>query len=116
MRTIALSAGLGTMALLSIMTPGTAGADPDQAPADPALTYLIGKCWNPSDPTVERPAQVVYNCDSTSVLENVDWLSWGADGAVGSGMDNSVDCTPDCAQGPHPVSYTHLTLPTIYSV
>ena len=72
MRATALSAGLGAMALLSMMTPGTAGADPDQAPADPTVTYLIGKCWNPSDPVIERPDDVVYNCDSTSVLENVN--------------------------------------------
>ena len=100
MRAIALSAGCGAVALLSMITP-TAGAEPDAAPADGTATYLIGKCWNPSDPVVERPSQVVYNCDSTSILENMTWLSWGPDGAIGSGMDNSVDCQPDCAQGPH---------------
>ena len=62
MRALALSAG--AIALLSVMTP-TAGADPDATPADGTVTYLIGKCWNPSDPVIERPTQVVYNCDST---------------------------------------------------
>ena len=60
MRAIALSAGCGALALLSLVTP-TAGADPDQPPAD--VTYLIGKCWDPSDPVVERPTEVTYNCD-----------------------------------------------------
>jgi len=100
MRAVALSVGCGAIALLSFMTP-TAGADPDQTPADGAVTYLIGKCWDPSDPVVERPAEVMYNCDSTGIMENMAWLSWGPDGAVGTGMDNSVECQPDCAEGPH---------------
>jgi hypothetical protein len=98
MRAFALSAGCGALALLSLVTP-TAGADPDQPPAD--VTYLIGKCWDPSDPVVERPTEVTYNCDSTSVMENMRWLSWGPGGAVGTGMDNSVECQPNCAEGPH---------------
>ena len=51
MRASALSAGFGAMALLSIMTP-TAGAEPEQTPADGSVTYLIGKCRKPSDPVV----------------------------------------------------------------
>ena len=95
MRALALSAGLGAMALLSMMTP-TAGADP----ANGSVVFAIGKCWNPSEPVVERPAKVLYNCDGTSLMQEMTWTSWGPDGAQGTGIDTSIECQPNCAVGP----------------
>ena len=87
-------------AALVLMLPGLAGAP--LAPADPGpTTYMFGSCYDPSQPLQERPQRVVYGCDSTSVMENMTWSSWGADGATGTGTDNSVQCQPNCAQGPH---------------
>nr|WP_099023447.1 hypothetical protein [Mycolicibacterium palauense] len=77
-----------------------AGAEPPtpDGPSD-ASTYLIGACWDPSQPAEERPATVVYGCDHSSVMEDMTWSSWGADGATGTGVDNAVECQPNCAQG-----------------
>jgi hypothetical protein len=70
--------------------------------ADPGATvYLFGSCYDPSQPSQEKPERVVYGCDSTSIMENMTWSSWGADGARGTGIDNAVACQPNCAQGPH---------------
>lgn len=71
------------------------------ASAEPGTSYVIGRCYDPSQPAVERPAEVVYNCDGTSIMEQMAWTAWGPDGAFGFGMDNSVECQPDCAHGPH---------------
>ena len=81
----------GLLALMAGLP--TAGAD--------ETTYMIGRCYDPSQPVVERPVETMYNCDGTSIMEQMAWTSWGPDGASGFGMDNSVECTPDCAQGPH---------------
>lgn len=90
--------------LLPTLAPPLAGALPDPAPVpDPGydtITYLIGKCWDPSQPVTVQPTQVKYNCDGTSVMENMQWTSWGPDGAIGTGTDNSVQCQPNCAMGP----------------
>ncbi|TGD88264.1 hypothetical protein BayCH28_10925 [Mycolicibacterium sp. CH28] len=71
------------------------------AAADPTTAYMFGRCYDPSQPIEEQPQRVVYGCDSTSIMENMTWSSWGADGARGTGTDNSVECQPNCAQGRH---------------
>ncbi|MCB0932851.1 MAG: hypothetical protein KDB71_13270 [Mycobacterium sp.] len=95
-RALALSAAAS---LLGIPAP-VATADPT-SPGSTGVTYMIGRCYDPSQPVAEKPATVVYNCDSTSIMQEMSWTSWGADGADGTGMDNSVECKPNCAQGPH---------------
>ena len=90
-RALALTAG--ALALLGTTAP-VATAAPD------TVSYMIGRCYDPSQPVEQQPESVVYNCDSTSVMEDMTWSSWGPE-ATGSGMDNSVQCQPDCAQGPH---------------
>jgi hypothetical protein len=72
---------------------GSASAEPTQ--------YMFGRCYDPSQPITEKPARVVYGCDSTNVMENMTWTSWDADGARGTGIDDAVECQPNCAQGPH---------------
>lgn len=97
MRAFAISMAVSTVALLSLLAP-TAAAEPT-VPAPTA--YLIGKCWDPSKPVEQKPATVVYGCDMTSVMEDMTWTAWDADGAQGTGTDNSVECQPNCAQGQH---------------
>lgn len=70
-----------------------------QAAAEP-VTYMIGKCFDPSQAVEERPATVIYNCDDTGIMKDMTWTSWGIDGANGTGVDSSVECKPNCAQGP----------------
>jgi hypothetical protein len=79
---------------------------PSQAAADPQ-TFAIGKCVDPSQPVLQRPAQFAYNCDETGVMEDMTWTSWGANGAQGTGTDSSVECQPNCAEG------TRLTNPIV---
>jgi len=92
-RAIALwAAAVGLLAA----TTATATAEPAQTTA-----YMFGRCYDPSQPIKEKPQRVVYGCDSTNVMENMTWSSWGAAGAQGTGIDNAVECKPNCAQGPH---------------
>lgn len=96
MRALAVAAAAG---LLGFTAP-VAAADP--AVPDPGyntVTYLIGKCWDPSQPVEQEPTQVKYNCDGTASMEGMAWTSWGADGATGSGTDSAVECQPNCADG-----------------
>ena len=98
-RLLALSAG--AVAVLAFTAPAAhADPDPNPQPGYDAVTYLIGKCWNPSMPVEQEPTQLQYNCDGTSSMENMTWTSWGADGASGTGTDNSVEYQPNCAMGP----------------
>ncbi|WP_328356496.1 hypothetical protein OG976_00675 [Mycobacterium sp. NBC_00419] len=75
------------------------------APATADVTqYMLPSCYDPSQPIQEKPERVVYGCDSTNVMQNMTWTSWGADGARGTGTDDAVLCQPNCAQGPHLVN------------
>ena len=73
------------------------------ASADPAeesdADFAIGKCFDPSQPPLQRPNSFAYNCDTTGVMEDMTWSSWGPDGARGTGTDSSVECNPNCAEG-----------------
>jgi hypothetical protein len=73
-----------------------ASADPVE---QPDAVFAIGKCFDPSQPPLQRPASFAYNCDTTGVMENMTWSSWGADGASGTGTDSAVECQPNCAEG-----------------
>lgn len=88
-----LSAAAGLLALGSATTPA-AVAEP------PASAFQFAACFDPSQPVVEKPQTVVYGCDHTSVMEDMTWTTWGADGATGTGVDNAIECKPNCAQGP----------------
>jgi hypothetical protein len=61
--------------------------------------YLIGACWDPAQPVEQKPATLVYLCDHTSVMREMTWTSWGPDGATGTGIDDAVECQPNCAEG-----------------
>lgn len=95
----AVATGGTALALMAsgLATTATAAADP----AGDATVYMFGSCYDPSQPLQEKPQRVVYGCDSTSVMENMTWSAWGADGATGTGTDSAVQCQPNCAQGPH---------------
>lgn len=73
-----------------------AGAEP----ASDTVRYAIGMCFDPQNPLPQRPATFDYNCDGTGVLHDMVWSSWDAQGANGFGTDISVECQPNCAQGP----------------
>lgn len=92
-RSFAIAAGV--VALLG--TSATAAAEP--ADQD-VTTYAIGKCFDPAQGAVEHPATFDYNCNTTGVMKDMTWSEWGADGARGTGTDSSVECQPNCAQGP----------------
>ena len=40
------------------------------------VTYLIGKCWDPSMAVEQEPTRLEYNCDGTAAMENMNWTSW----------------------------------------
>jgi hypothetical protein len=89
-----------SVAGLAAACPGTSGlasADP-VAPADNTI-FAIGKCYNGFEAPQQRPVRFAYNCDETGVMEDMTWSAWGADGAHGTGVDSSIECQPNCAQG-----------------
>lgn len=96
-RAKAVTVAMCALALFFVLAPSAAG-DPG---VPGATAYLIGKCYDPSQPVEQMPATVVYGCDQTSVMQDMTWTSWGADGAQGTGTDNSLQCQPNCAQGQH---------------
>ncbi|MCV7226333.1 hypothetical protein [Mycolicibacterium komossense] len=85
----AVVAAFGLAAPVAMADPVTAGA----------TAYMFGACYTPDLPVVEQPGTIMYGCDGTSVMQDMSWTSWGADGATGTGTDNSVECQPNCAQG-----------------
>ncbi len=96
----ALALATGAIAMAGFTSP-LAIADPaTPEPGYDTVTYLIGACWDPSQPVEQEPTRVTYNCDGTSVMQDMAWTAWGADGATGTGTDNSVECQPNCATGP----------------
>ena len=70
---------------------GSAVASADPAEQDTTV-FAIGKCYDPSQPPVQRPASFDYNCNTTGVMKDMTWNVWGADGARGTGTDSSVEC------------------------
>ena len=63
-------------------------AGPAAAEGDSATQYTFGRCYDPAAPVQEEPQRVVYGCDSTNVMEEMTWSSWGAGGARGTGTDH----------------------------
>jgi hypothetical protein len=94
-RPVVASTAAGIAAFALACSP-SAAADP---PAPGSTAYLIGACYDPSQPVQEQPTTIVYGCDNSSVMQDMTWTSWGADGATGTGIDNAVECQPNCAQG-----------------
>ncbi|HZQ30451.1 MAG TPA: hypothetical protein VFB19_01800 [Mycobacterium sp.] len=97
-RTVVAAAFAGAVVLC-----GAACASSPPGPSNNTV-FVIGKCFDPTQPPQERPARFAYNCDQTGVVQDITWTSWGAAGANGTGTDNSVDCQPNCAQGHHLVN------------
>ena len=101
-RTVLLPVTAAVLAFGPLNGLGIAAAEPSQDPAPGDTTaYLIGACWDPSQPVDQRPATLVYGCDKSSVMEDMTWTAWGADGAEGTGIDSAVECQPNCAEGAH---------------
>jgi hypothetical protein len=93
---VSTAAVLAVVGLAAAPMPATAAGDP---PAPGSTAYLIGACYNPSQPVLEKPATIVYGCDQSSMMRDMTWTSWDADGAIGSGTDIAVECQPNCAEG-----------------
>ena len=94
-RTFAIAAS--AVAAVAVSGPSTtASADPVEQDGS---TYAIGKCYDPRQPPLQRPASFAYNCNNTGVMQDMTWSAWGSDGARGTGTDSSVECQPNCAEG-----------------
>ena len=93
-RTLAVS--VIAFAVAMVWTSPPAVADP----LDETTVFAIGKCFDPGQPVPQEPVRFDYNCDNTGVMADMTWTSWGADGAEGTGTDRSIECKPNCAEGP----------------
>ena len=85
---------------------GVSTAAAGAATAEPGTPtqYTFGRCYDSTQPVAEKPQRVVYGCDSTNVMVDMTWSSWGAAGARGTGTDDAIECQPNCAQGSHLVN------------
>jgi hypothetical protein len=59
-------------------------------------------------PALERPATMALSCDSTGILEKMNWSAWTFSYAQGTGIYRAQSCTPDCASGK--VHYYNVTV------
>ena len=44
-----------------------------------------------------RPSEIAYSGDGTNVVTGLDWSSWTATGATGTGTSDIDSCVPSCA-------------------
>lgn len=61
-------------------------------------TILLGDCGG-SYPGKVRPATWDNGCTGVADLARMTWSSWGGPTAAGSGVTQTNDCVPDCANG-----------------
>jgi hypothetical protein len=92
MRAALVTAGLWAAAVAAVPAAQAVPVIEDTA-------YLIGACWDPAQPVEERPETLTYLCDHTSTMREMTWTAWGPDGAAGTGIDDAVECQPNCAEG-----------------
>jgi hypothetical protein len=46
-----------------------------------------------------RPAQIVASADGSGYVKDIAWSGWGQPTAVGTGIMEINNCSPNCAQG-----------------
>ena len=72
---------------------GTSAAPASEV--NPADVYT----WDCEYPE-QKPEAITLTCgDGGMYLDQIEWQSWGVDGAEGTGIYNVNDCNPDCADG-----------------
>ncbi|QHC32914.1 MULTISPECIES: hypothetical protein [unclassified Streptomyces] len=98
-----------TLAAAALLTAGTttASASPPTASVSPtarAGDRVLVDCFSHRN---VRPTDFILACgDGNSRLKGLNWTSWGAGGATGTGTNWVNDCKPYCAAGtfhPYPV-------------
>lgn len=102
----AMTAAALTAVAAALLSAGPAAAEPSAPDHEVVLdanpdgdVYAIGMCYDPAHPLPQRPGVFDYNCDKTGVLQDMTWTEWGPDGARGTGIDNAIECQPNCAEG-----------------
>ena len=45
-----------------------------------------------------KPTEIAYSGDATNVVTKIQWSSWTATGATGTGTSDLDSCQPNCAQ------------------
>src|SRR5690606_40629065 len=90
---------IGAAALTILAAASPAAADP-AGPADPAaephpVSYLIGRCYDPSQPVEERPERILSNCEGTGRMRELTWTQWDAESARGTVIAESDECKPN---------------------
>lgn len=49
---------------------------------------------------VQRPEQIMLTCaDGGMIVTDIEWQTWNAEGAIGSGIYSQNMCEPNCAKG-----------------
>ena len=57
-----------------------------------------------------KPTGIAYSGDATNVVTGIQWSSWTATGATGTGTSDINSCIPNCAQAPPDYVTTTITL------
>jgi hypothetical protein len=93
-------------AILTVLVAACSNSDnPSSSPDDDAgssAPILLARCMEAGeiDEVSEHPADVVFGCDGTGTLHDMNWTAWGPDGADGTGTAHQTLCDPSCAAGP----------------
>ncbi len=97
-------AGSTTQASTPASTPAdTSAGTPASTPAQlPMLT--VGSYSG------MKPTEIAYSGDATNVVTKIQWSSWTATGATGTGTSDLDSCQPNCAQAPPDYVTTTITL------
>jgi serine/threonine-protein kinase len=65
---------------------------------EPVQPYALPGCYRGGGAVTERPTDSAIGCRH-HFFEGLTWMSWGAAGAEGTGIEQRQNCNPSCAQG-----------------
>lgn len=78
-------------------------------PVGASLVYT----WDCEYPE-QKPEAITLTCgDGNMYVDQIEWHSWSADGADGTGRYNVNDCDPNCADGNFLVADVNISLTSL---
>lgn len=73
--------------------PTTSAASPP-----PAQRFALPGCTKDGIAAI-KPDRVTPTCNRQHWIDGLTWTEWGAEGAAGTGTEQSIGCDPSCAEG-----------------
>lgn len=102
--------GIGAYLGLSRGSPGGTPGDSPSGSYSPAAAGSSTPELSFNNITSRKPATLAFSGDAGNVVQDIDWTSWTATGAIGKGISYLQSCVPNCAQGAHTKVSAQVTL------